>query len=283
MTMRQDRARSVSGATSSHRRRNTARFSSPTSPAMTSTRTPSEASTRISGSIWSAARRSAATSVASAACMAMRWEWLATKLIRSSWLSTPAMPPSVPRTTTRWTRWRSIRIIAVNRSSSMAISTVGKLATSATRRLAGARSISTTSRRLVVVKTPSRSPSRTSASLASWAAICWQSDSTSVSPGTIRGWRRYASPTREAMSDSVSRRPWSLPAAVRPGWSDAPPAPAKVEAAGPEGPAAAVSGAEGARGVLNARRPSRRRSRSRTGPPAPGSRPCRSRRGGSCR
>ena len=159
-------------ATSSRRRdaaptarANSRALSSPTSRVMRSILMPPSCSSTIRSSM----RRAAAASArprraASSICSATRCEWLATKLTRSSWLSTPTHRVAVAHQ-------HAVHAVAQHQHSASKQLVVGRAPsierrsapTSRTGSAVGALGRSSASRRSVVVKMPSRSPSRTSA------------------------------------------------------------------------------------------------------------------------
>ena len=95
-------------------------------------------------------------------CSAIRCEWLATKLIRSSWPSTPTIGVAVAHEH-RCTRCRSISSSASKARRRRRPRSARSARPRAPPAAAGGTARSSASRRSVVVKMPRRSPSRTSA------------------------------------------------------------------------------------------------------------------------
>jgi len=171
-------------------------------------RAPPLCRTSIRPSICRAAWRNASTDSACATCSAIRWLWLETKPIRSSWLSTPTMR-SPSRTSTRCTRWRIIISSASNSAASVPMLIRSKRATRPTASRWGGSGWSSASRRSVVVNMPMRSRpsccSRTSVLVRPWSARTRQTETMSRLPSTKCAGRMKASPMGAIISDRNSR------------------------------------------------------------------------------
>ncbi len=138
ITSRQLLATSSGGATKAQALATTCAFSTRTMLLISSILTPPPCSSATSPSSCTAAALRSARLCACSTCSAIRCEWFETKLIRSSWLSTPeTTPPS--RTSTRCTRWRSISSSASNSSASASMPISSKRAASRTGTCDGAR------------------------------------------------------------------------------------------------------------------------------------------------